>query len=188
MATLHVVTGLSLGALRDANKARLPTFRDAHGRPAHSEPDGSDWSVADWFLATAGELGELGNVLKKVRRGDLSMEEARQAIAEELADTVTYLDLLAFRLGVDLSAATVEKFNAVSRRVGSRVRLDYADWHMAAETPEEAAPVRSGAPPEEDPPGTRLLAALETSIAAEEAAAPRAADGIPRQLGVALLE
>ena len=33
----------------------------------------------------------------------------------------------------------------------------------------------SGAPTEEDPPGTRLLAALEASIAAEEGAAPRAA-------------
>lgn len=114
---------LTFATLRRANLARLPTFKNPHGEPAHSEPDGSDWSLADWLTATAGELGELANLLKKVRRGDLTLDEARADLGRECADVVTYLDILAFRLGVDLGPAVVGKFNEVSRRVDSPVRI-----------------------------------------------------------------
>lgn len=79
-----------------------------------------DWTPSDWFMATAGELGEAGNLLKKVRRGE---PQQRGAIADELADTLIYLDLLAHRLGIDLGEAVRSKFNVVSDRVGSEVRL-----------------------------------------------------------------
>ena len=123
--------GLNLDALRDANKARLPTFKNARGEPAHSEPDGSDWCLAQWCNAVTGELGEAANLIKKIERGDMTLDEARPALAKEFADVLTYLDILAFRAGVDLGAATVEKFNEVSIRVGSPVRLDPADWRYA---------------------------------------------------------
>ncbi|MFZ2869622.1 hypothetical protein [Zavarzinia sp.] len=119
-------TNLSFDLLRRANLARLPTFRNRLGQPAHSEADGSDWSDAEWLQAVTGELGELANEMKKRLRGDyvdLPAAEVRQRLADELADVQTYLDILAFRLGVDLGAATVEKFNAVSTRVGSPVRI-----------------------------------------------------------------
>jgi NTP pyrophosphatase (non-canonical NTP hydrolase) len=45
-------------------------------------------------------------------------------IADELADVVTYLDLLAAVLGVDLGQAVADKFNEVSIRVGFPERLD----------------------------------------------------------------
>lgn len=115
---------LTFPALRSANVARLPTFRNANGEPAHSEADGSDWGLGDWCTAVTGEVGELANLLKKVRRGDLTLEQARAAIATELADVVIYLDILAFRCGVDLGEATVAKFNAVSARVESPVRFE----------------------------------------------------------------
>lgn len=115
---------LTFPALRRANAARLPLFKNARGAPAHSEPDGSDWSLSDWATATLGELGEAANLVKKVRRGDLSLAEARDDLAAELADTATYLDIFAARCGVDLGLAVAEKFGRISRRVGAPVSLE----------------------------------------------------------------
>lgn len=114
---------LSFDQLRAANIARLPTFKNSKGDPAHSEPDGSDWSLAEWSNAVLGELGEAANLIKKVQRGDLTLAEARPMLAKEYADVVTYLDILAMRTGVSLADAVVDKFNEVSERVGSPVRL-----------------------------------------------------------------
>lgn len=115
---------LTFDDLRRANIARLPTFKNRKGLPAHSEPDGSDWSLNDWCTAITGELGEAADILKKVRRGDFSLEEGRPDLAKELADVQTYLDILAFRAGIDLGQATIDKFNKVSERVGSPVQLN----------------------------------------------------------------
>lgn len=122
--------GLTFRGLRAANLARLPEFKNAKGEQAHSIPDGSDWSFNDWLGAVTGELGEAANLIKKVRRGDLSLEEARDRIAEELADVQTYLDLLAYRCGIDLGAATVDKWNKVSERIGCGLYIGAdGDWH-----------------------------------------------------------
>lgn len=145
----YAPTGLNLDALRGANVNRLPTFKNAKGQPAHSEPDGSDWALSAWCNAVTGELGGAANLIKKVERGDLTLDEARPALAKEFADVLTYLDILAFRAGVDLGAATVAKFNEVSVRVGSPVRLEPADWHYVA------APSRAGGR-EENNEGDRL--------------------------------
>lgn len=114
-------TDFSLRVLREANLIRLPRFKNRLGGAAHSEPDGSDWSLNDWYTALVGEAGELGSVLKQVRRGDLTLEQAREDIAKECADVLTYLDILAYRCGVDLGAATMDKFNEVSLRVDAEV-------------------------------------------------------------------
>lgn len=114
---------LTFAQLRRANTERLPLFKNAKGLPAHSQADGSDWSVAEWLEAVVGELGEFANLHKKVRRGDLTMDEALPQLARELADVQTYLDILAFQLRIDLGEATREKFNEVSMRVGCDVKL-----------------------------------------------------------------
>jgi NTP pyrophosphatase (non-canonical NTP hydrolase) len=79
-----------------------------------------DWSPTDWMTAVAGEVGEAANYIKKMRRGE---PIATEAIAKELADAVIYIDLLAARLGIDLGDAVVDKFNEVSDRVSSSIRL-----------------------------------------------------------------
>ena len=79
-----------------------------------------DWSPCDWMCATAGELGEAANLIKKLRRGE---QIAGEQIADELADVVIYLDLFAARLRIDLGLAVQRKFDVVSVRVGSSVRL-----------------------------------------------------------------
>lgn len=80
----------------------------------------NDWSPLEWGGAAAGEMGELCNLLKKKRRGE---NVDNKAIADEIADTITYLDLLAQSLGIDMGDALISKFNVVSARVGYKLRL-----------------------------------------------------------------
>lgn len=135
----HGTDGLTFNTLRDANIARLPEFKNRHGAPAHSMPDGSDWSPAAWLQAMVGEIGEYANMRKKYERGDITAEEFKKAAENELADVQTYLDLLAMRCldipgvphptGVNLGEATIEKWNAISKRVGCSVRIAADGWH-----------------------------------------------------------
>lgn len=101
-----VVHGLNLARFSRINEQRC--FESFH--PLES------WSPTDWACALAGEVGELCNLLKKRHRGE---DIAQEDIADEMGDVLAYLDLLATRCGINLSLATVRKFNAVSARVGS---------------------------------------------------------------------
>jgi hypothetical protein len=46
-----------------------------------------------------------------------------------------YLDILAFRLGINLGEVTIAKFNEVSERIKCpiRIREDGSDWHLLPE-------------------------------------------------------
>lgn len=79
-----------------------------------------------WGNAMAGECGEACNIIKKIDRDGLTPERV-QALAKELADVVTYADLLAARFGIDLGEAIASKFNEVSKRVDSGIRLEAMD-------------------------------------------------------------
>lgn len=114
---------LTFQELREANIARLPQFKNRKGEPAHSESDGRDWKLSAWSNAVCGELGEAANIIKKIERGDFTLEEVRNELADELADVVTYLDILAMRAGIDLGKAVINKFNEVSYRVQADVFL-----------------------------------------------------------------
>lgn len=126
----YVTNGLSFRTMRDANEKRLPLFRNKLGEVAHTQADGSDWSKAEWLQAVLGELGELANLMKKVRRGDLTEADAHAEIRKEIADVQIYLDLLALQYGIDLGNAVADKFNEVSRRVKADVFIkhDLSDW------------------------------------------------------------
>ena len=115
---------LDLEKLRRANRLRLPQFRDKKGNLCHTGDDGKDWALSRWGNAITGELGEACNLIKKVERGDYTLDEVRIALAKELADVVCYVDLLACAADIDLSLAIVEKFNEVSKRVNSDVELE----------------------------------------------------------------
>ena len=54
----YLTNGLSFATLRDANRMRLPQFRNKHGQLAHSQPDCSDWSPAQWLQAVVGDMIE----------------------------------------------------------------------------------------------------------------------------------
>lgn len=125
----YMTDGLTFNTLRGGNTARLPEFRNGKGELSHSESSGPPWSLNDWMVAVTGEIGESANVLKKVRRGDFTLEEARDKLTQEFADVVIYLDILSGMAGIDLGQAVMDTFNAKSVKVGSRVRLAADDWH-----------------------------------------------------------
>lgn len=79
------------------------------------------WSPSDWAMAVTGELGKACNLLKKRMRGEVIPVID---IADELADTVIYLDLLAARLDINLGEAVIRKFNIVSDQRGSKIKLE----------------------------------------------------------------
>lgn len=91
-----------------------------------------EWSPAEWGNATAGEMGELCNVLKKILRVDsgiqqasgLTRDELRVMAAQEIGDTFLYLDLIAQRLGLNTYECVRDTFNRVSLREGFPQRLD----------------------------------------------------------------
>jgi NTP pyrophosphatase (non-canonical NTP hydrolase) len=108
----RATSGLTFDELREANVSRCegPTF-------GHTI---ASWTPTDWACAMAGECGEACNLIKKLRRGEaVPLDE----IGRELADLVTYADLLAARLGIDLGEAVAMKFNEVSIRRGATERL-----------------------------------------------------------------
>lgn len=85
----------------------------------------SDWSLSDWMTATLGELGEAANIAKKLNRvrdgipGNRESEsELRAALADEIADTFIYLDLLCQSQGIDLEQAVRSKFHRTSQKIG----------------------------------------------------------------------
>lgn len=114
---------ITFDSLRAANTARLPQFKNAKGEPAHTRADGSDWSLNDWMTAVAGEVGEAANLLKKIRRGDVSLAETKEKLEAEFADIVTYLDILAMQCDIDLGDAVRRKFNTISARIGVNVTM-----------------------------------------------------------------
>lgn len=90
----------------------------------------SNWTLSDWFTATLGELGEASNIAKKLNRvrdgipGNTDTpEQLREKLADELADTFIYLDLLAQSQDIVLADAVRRKFNETSRKIGYRPHL-----------------------------------------------------------------
>lgn len=83
------------------------------------------WSLSDWMTATAGELGEAANIIKKLNRvrdgipGNVETPiQLRAALAGELADVLIYLDLLAQAAGFDLEQIRDAKFARTSIKIG----------------------------------------------------------------------
>lgn len=65
----------------------------------------------------AGELGEACNILKKLERERLGLVGSRASVdllAEELADVIICMDLIAMEFNIDLEAAIRRKFNKTS--------------------------------------------------------------------------
>lgn len=83
----------------------------------------NQWSLSEWSNAMAGEVGEACNVTKKILRGDKPFVEYKTDLAKEIADVICYADLLAAAAGIDLGQAVIEKFNEVSDRRSTKIKL-----------------------------------------------------------------
>jgi NTP pyrophosphatase (non-canonical NTP hydrolase) len=106
---------MDLWDLREANRAR------------QIEWDGNN-VITVTYRATelAGELGEACNVIKKLERERLGIRGSRDTVehlAEELADILICVDLIAMDYGVDLGKAIRTKFNATSEANSLKTRI-----------------------------------------------------------------
>ena len=88
------------------------------------------WTTDQWATAVTGEWGEACNVLKKLNRASdgivgnsKTVAELEHQLAEEIADTVTYLFLFADACGVNIAGSAIRKFNKVSEKHGFPQRL-----------------------------------------------------------------
>lgn len=106
-----------------------PTFEDLkHALRKRTQEDFSkceDWSLNDWMVALTGEVGELANFFKKIRRGDLSFEDPDVCIeiGHEFGDIFAYLIILADKAGYGLLQVSADKFNIVSERMNSEIKI-----------------------------------------------------------------
>jgi NTP pyrophosphatase (non-canonical NTP hydrolase) len=106
---------LNLATLRNANHAR------------QQEWDPSDAiTLAYRGNELAGEVGEACNVIKKLERERIGIRGSRATtdmLAEELADVMICVDLIAMHAGIDLDAAVRHKFNGTSEKYGLATRI-----------------------------------------------------------------
>jgi len=83
------------------------------------------WSASDWLTAVTGELGELASLIKmRNRERDGLPGNKFSPTQKQIADVLTYLDLLAASMNIDMGAAAIEKFNEISARVGFSERIE----------------------------------------------------------------
>lgn len=105
-----------------------PTLRSANIARQKEWTRGVSVSLSYKGLEMAGEAGEACNEIKKLERETLGMpgsRSSRERVAEELADVIICVDLIALELGIDLHAAVRDKFNATSEKVGLETRMQY---------------------------------------------------------------
>jgi NTP pyrophosphatase (non-canonical NTP hydrolase) len=124
---------LSFAALRTANRARVPQFKNKLGGRAHSSDDGSDWNPAQWLQALVGEVGEYARVRHLYETGQLSYEAFQVEAKKELADVQCYLDLLSMRaLDKTRNAASGPDFAQELQQLMAGLG-EYANWRKKLE-------------------------------------------------------
>ena len=114
---------------RTEGESKSMTFSERNRQRCES-PSGfnhslESWTLSDWVTATVGEIGEAANIVKKLNRvrdgipgNSVTAEELRDALADELADTAIYLDLLTQAAGFDLETIREAKFAKSSIKIG----------------------------------------------------------------------
>lgn len=93
----------------------------------------------------AGEVGEACNIIKKLERERLGIRGSRANVgnlADELADVVICVQLIALTAKINLEDALISKFNDTSERMKLNTRLsgslDMSKWVKWPEVSEEA--------------------------------------------------
>lgn len=106
-----------LDKLRIANDSRQVQWENAQEK----------LSLSYLGNAIAGEVGEACNVIKKLEREQLGLRGSKASVsdlADELADVIIYIDILASRCDIDLGEAIRSKFNKTSEKYGLGTRID----------------------------------------------------------------
>lgn len=103
-----------------------PTLRAANLARQAEWDAGNQLTAAYRGNELAGEVGEACNAIKKLERERLGIRGSRDTIehlAEELADVLICVDLIAAHYGIDMDRALESKFNATSNANGLSTRL-----------------------------------------------------------------
>lgn len=106
---------LTFSRFRDANRARQVEW------PGNDQAD-----IPYRTIEVAGECGELCEAMKKYLRSERGIAGSRGTITEvanEMADCVIAIDLLANAMGVDLEDAIRRKFNKTSHKYGLKTTI-----------------------------------------------------------------
>lgn len=118
--------------LREANVARQVEWQGttpldlAYRSNEMAGEIGEALEVAVGLLQLGISGGRAANIAKKLERERLGIKGStatREELADELADIVVTVDLVAHSQGIDLDAAVVRKFNATSDKIGLKTRL-----------------------------------------------------------------
>lgn len=97
---------------------------------------GGDTSLSYKGNELAGEVGEACNIIKKIERaqiGSVGTRASPQELAEELADVVICVDVIAGAMDIDLGEAVRAKFGKTSEKYGLSTQIDglYVVWSAA---------------------------------------------------------
>ena len=106
---------LTFKALRKANQVRQQEW------PGNEKAD-----VAFRTIEVAGEFGEVCEAVKKYLRAERGIKGSTASlddVADEMADAIIALDLLADEMGINLSSAVSRKFNRTSVKYDLKTRL-----------------------------------------------------------------
>lgn len=67
------------------------------------------------MISLTGEVGETANIVKKIVRGDFTLESKKDELQKEIADVFIYLLKISYQLGIDLEEAYLQKLD-INRR------------------------------------------------------------------------
>jgi NTP pyrophosphatase (non-canonical NTP hydrolase) len=108
----------------------LEDLRSANIKRQREWPGDDKADVAFRTIEVAGEFGEVAEAIKKYLRAERGISGSTatlEDIADEMADSIIALDLLANQLGLDLGAAVARKFNMTSAKYGLKTRIEEVD-------------------------------------------------------------
>lgn len=68
------------------------------------------------MVSLTGEVGEAANIIKKIVRGDFTLDDKRNDLQGEIADIFIYLLKISYQLGMNLEEAYMQKLEINRRR------------------------------------------------------------------------
>lgn len=89
-------------------------------------------SIEHLLVCTLGELGELANLLKKVRRGDFAYNDKKNDLTDELSDVFIYVIKIANAMEIDLEDAYIVKMKKNETRFAD-LKQDKVSHDISAE-------------------------------------------------------
>lgn len=78
---------------------------------------GGEQKLIRSFLGVAGEAGEMSECIKKHLRGDFDLDEVKRRAFKEIGDTMYYLAVCAYELGLNLDEIAEHNIAKLAKRM-----------------------------------------------------------------------